>query len=68
MQGIGQFVDQQGILKGTLHDKRTESDILHIKENGYKILVKCIKSTIFSLKNNRSKYQAGRSYSTVVRS
>ena len=55
IQGFGEFVDRDGLLKGSLHDKRTDSDVLHINENGYRILVRQIKSTIFSLKKIKVK-------------
>ena len=67
VQGFGEFVDRDGFLKGSLHDKRTDSDVLHINENGYRILVRQIKSAIFSLKQNKSKSRPGRPYSFVAR-
>ena len=66
VNGFNAFVDGEGVLKGVLHDKRTSEDILHINEAGYKILVKCIKSTIFDAKKARNTASTGRLYSNVV--
>ena len=66
VQGFGQFVDRYGLMKDTLHDKRTDSDVLHINESGYRLLVRQIKSSIFSLKNEKNTSRPGRTYASVT--
>ena len=46
-----------GVLKDTLHDKRTPKDVLHINVRGYFILVRLIKQAIFSVKKVRKRQQ-----------
>ena len=66
VNGFNAFVDRGGILKSTLHDKRTTEDVLHINEAGYRILVRCIKTTIFNTKRARNTPSTGRLYSNVT--
>lgn len=58
VEGFNQFVDHMGLLKESLHDRRTDSDVLHINEGGYCILVKQIKAAIFSLKQSRPRHDS----------
>ena len=67
VQGFGQFLERDGLLKASMHDKRTDADVLHINENGYRILVRQIKNAIFSLKPKTSKITPGRPYASVAR-
>ena len=64
VRGLGEFLDRGNLLKNTLHDQRTNEDVLHINDHGYRILVKCIKHTIFSSKSNAS--SSGRTYASVT--
>ena len=44
VEGFSSFVDfSSGLLKESLFDKRSETDVLHINDAGYCILVSCIK-------------------------
>ena len=67
VQGFSEFVDHTGLLKTALHDKRLPTDILHINNKGYCILVKLIKQAIFSAKKSRSKVSAGRLFTSFFR-
>ena len=49
-----------GVLKNILHDKRTPTDVVHINNRGYSILVKLIKQAIFSVKSSKNKVTTGR--------
>ena len=49
--GFNEFADQNGLLKNTLHDRRTPTDVLHINNKGYRILVRLLKQAIFSVKS-----------------
>ena len=44
------FLDNNLLLKAAFHDKRTDSDVLHINSFGYSALVKCIKTALFGAK------------------
>ena len=71
VEGFSSFVDfSSGLLKESLFDKRSETDVLHINDAGYCILVSCIKRAIRSSKELKVQgRQAGqRSYSNVVSS
>ena len=71
VEGFSSFVDfSSGLLKESLFDKRSETDVLHINDAGYCILVSCIKRAIRSSKEVKVQgRQAGqRSYSNVVSS
>ena len=63
--GFNEFA-AYGVLKDTLHDKRTPRDILHINGKGYSILVRLIKQAIFSVKKSTNTSATGRLYSRVV--
>ena len=67
VQGFGAFVDSGGLLRNSLHDKRTINDVLHINGSGYGILVKCIKTAIFNAKRTRNRFTTSRLFSNVVR-
>ena len=54
VRGLGEFLDRGNLLRTTLHYQRTNEDVLHINDHGYRILVKCIKHIIFSSKLNAS--------------
>ena len=64
VQGLGEFIDRGNLLKTKLHDQRTNEDVLYINDHGYRILVKCIKHTIFSSKSNAR--STGRKYASVT--
>ena len=64
VRGLGEFLDCGNLLKNTLHDQWTNEDVLHINDYGYRILVKCIKHTIFSSKSNAR--SSGRTYASVT--
>ena len=66
VNGFGAFVDNGGVLRSALHDKRTSEDVLHINESGYRILVRSIKSAIFSAKKARNNSNTGRLYSNIT--
>ena len=65
VHGFNEFA-VHGILKDTLHDKRTPRDILHINGKGYSILVRLIKQAIFSVKKSKNTSATGRLYSRVL--
>ena len=65
VRGLGDFLDRGNLLKSTLHDQRTNEDVLHINDLGYRILVRCIKKAIFNSK--LSKTSTGRTYAGTVR-
>ena len=69
VQGFADFVDHSnGLLKQSLFDKRNENDVLHINGSGYRILVRCIKSAIFSSRNSQGSRLINRpAYSYAVR-
>ena len=66
VHGFNEFA-AHGVLKDTLHDKRTPKDVLHINVKGYSILVRLIKQAIFSVKKSKKTSTTGRLYSHVVR-
>ena len=66
VHGFGGFVDSGGLLRSALHDRRTSEDVLHINAAGYRILVGCIKRTIFNVKNMKNRPSTGRLFSTAV--
>ena len=68
VHGFSDFVDHStGLLRHSLFDKRSENDVLHINDSGYRILVRCIKSAIFSAKSNQGNRLINHpSYSHVV--
>ncbi len=66
VNGLSSFVDNQGLLKAHLHDTRTESDVLHINDAGYCMLVRHIKAAIFGNKFG-SKVHSSRPYARAVR-
>ena len=66
VHGFNEFA-AHGVLKDTLHDKRTPKDVLHINVRGYSILVRLIKQAIFSVKKSKKTSTTGRLYSHVVR-
>ena len=71
VEGFSSFVDfSNGLLKESLFDKRSETDVPHINDDGCCILVSCIKRAIRSSKELKVQgRQAGhRSYSNVVSS
>ena len=68
VQGFNVFADHSGVLKPSLHDRRTPTDKLHINNKGYSILVKLIKQAIFSVKRSKNRSSAGRLYSQAARS
>lgn len=65
VRGLGEFLDRGNLLRSTLHDQRTNEDVLHINDHGYRILVKCIKHAIFSYKSKAK--STGRSYANSLR-
>ncbi len=65
VNGLLSFVDNQGLLKTSLHDARTESDVLHINDAGYCMLVRHIKAAIFGNKFG-SKVHSSRPYSSAA--
>ena len=67
VNGFSEFVDPTGLLKTTLHDKRSPTDVLHINNKGYCILVKLIKQAIFGVKKSKSKVNTGRPFSSFFR-
>ena len=69
VHGFSDFVDRSnGLLKQTLFEQRSENDVLHINDSGYRILVRCIKSAIFSSRSQQGERSVGRpTYSQVVR-
>ena len=69
VQGFAEFVDRStGLLRHSLFEKRSESDVLHINDSGYRILVRCIKSAIFSSRDSQgSRLMKHPAYSHVVR-
>ena len=64
VRGLGEFLDRGNLLKTKLHDQRTNEHVLHINDHSYRILVKCIKHTIFSSKSNAR--STGRTYASVT--
>ena len=60
VRGLNVFLDQNYLLKYAFHDKRSDTDVLHINKFGYSSLVKCIKTALFGAK---SKNQSGRTNS-----
>ena len=66
VHGFNQFVDREGRLRSVLHDRRTEHDVLHINDDGYRILVRLIKNCIFTVKRSRGRYTTERLYASVV--
>ena len=54
IHGFNEFA-AHGVLKDTLHDKKTPKDVLHINVRGYSILVRLIKQAIFSVKKVRKR-------------
>ena len=64
VRGLGEFLDRGNLLRSALHDQRTNEDVLHINGQGYRILVRCIKHTIFSSKTKAK--STGRTYATSV--
>ena len=65
VRGLGDFLDRGNILRSALHDQRTNEDVLHINDQGYRILVKCIKHAIFSSKSTKG--STGRTYANASR-
>ncbi len=65
VNGLGSFVDNQGLLKINLHDARTESDVLHINDAGYSMLVGHVKAAIFGNKFS-SKVHSSKPYSRAL--
>ena len=65
VRGLGEFLDHGNLLRTKFHDQRTNEDVLHINDHGYRILVRCIKHAIFSSKSQTS--NTGRTYATVSR-
>ena len=64
VRGLNVFLDKHFCLKAAFHDRRTDSDILHINGFGYSALVKCIKAAVFGAKSNKS--HTGRPHSGVA--
>lgn len=64
VHGFNEFAEH-GILKSTLHDRRTPTDILHINRKGYSILVKLIKQAIFHAKKSKTRPTTGRLFSSL---
>ena len=58
-------MDSQGLLKSNLHDPRSDTDVLHINDAGYCILVRCLKTAVFGSKIGKHA-GTGRNYSDVV--
>ena len=69
VHGFAEFVDRNnGLLKRTHYEQRSENDVLHINDNGYRLLVRCIKSAIFTSRSQQGERSVGRpTYSQVVR-
>jgi alkylated DNA repair dioxygenase AlkB len=66
VQGFREFAERDGSLRNSLHDPRTEHDVLHINDRGYCILVRLIKLALFSVKRDKGKYTTGRSFRNVL--
>ena len=67
VHGFSEFCDREGLLKSALHDRRTDSDVLHINGGGYRILVRIIKNCIFRNKRSKNRFTTDRLFSNVVR-
>ena len=69
VHGFSEFVNRSnGPLKQTHFEQRSENDVLHINDNGYRLLVRCIKSAIFTSRSQQGERLVGRpTYSQVVR-
>ena len=67
VHGFAEFVDRSnGLLKQTHFEQRSENDILHINDNGNRLLVRCIKSAIFTSRSQQGERSVGRpTYSQV---
>ena len=53
VRGLNVFLDKNYLLKSIYHDRRTDSDVLHINNSGYCALVKCIKTALFGAKTKK---------------
>lgn len=53
VRGLNVFLDKNFLLKSAFHDKRSDSDVLHINNFGYSSLVRCIKTALFGAKTKK---------------
>ena len=68
VEGFGYFYDRgNGLLREDLHDRRTDTDVLHINGKGYSILVRNIKTSIFRCKNQRGHRVGDRGHINTAR-